>query len=487
MSQNYEELPHFDDLSTNEIHYNDLIEDENSMIDSFDFNNNDDNNNTDHIGNSQFHQIQLAVQQPTENQGSNLKSAFFNMTNSIVGAGIVGIPKAFLNTGLLTGIILMTTLTLLNDWTLRLIIINTKLSGTKSYTGFVTHSYGTIGKIIVLLAQGLFALGGSIGFTIIIGDSIPHVLRSLFHDSLENSNFLNFLLSRNLIIFICVGLICFPLCLIADISKLAKASGLALVSMVIIITIVIFRGLSLDNSLKGSIIGWDYIINGGIFQGISVISFALVCHHNTTFIYDSLKVPTLDRFNIVTHISCIISGSVCALMGICGFLTFGDKTKGNILNNFPSDDWIINIARLCFGLNMITTLPLEVYVFREVLKDLFIIYNRLKNPSFNLEKFNPIQNLIVTFFIIIIPLFVSMLTCNLGAVLELVGATSGSTLAYILPPLCRNKMTKENKSKMQQAPYYLCAIFGVLVMILSSSQTIIESLKNNTDAGHCVE
>lgn len=475
MSNNYTDLPQLDELSTSEVPYNDLIEDETSMIDPL------------HMEEAPDISYSMQVGQLPESQGSDLKSAFFNMTNSIVGAGIVGIPKAFLNSGLLTGTLLLSFLTLLNDWTLRLIIVNTKLSGTKSYTGFVTHSYGTIGKIIVLLAQGLFALGGSIGFTIIIGDSIPHVLRALFANAIETSSFVDFLLSRNMIIGVCVCCVCFPLCLIADISKLAKASGLALVSMAVIITIVVVRGPSVDASFKGSISGWDYVINGGIFQGISVISFALVCHHNTTFIYDSIKIPTLDRFNRVTHISCAISGFVCGLMGLCGFLTFGNKTKGNILNNFPSNDWVINIARLCFGLNMITTLPLEVYVIREVLKDLFIIYNRLKAPNFELEKFNRFQNLVVTVLIIIIPLSVSMLTCNLGAVLELVGATSGSTLAYILPPLCHNKMTRENKTLAQQAPYYACMIFGVAVMVLSSSQTILESLKESPDAAHCVE
>lgn len=124
------------------------------------------------------------------------------------------------------------------------------------------------------------------------------------------------------------------------------------------------------DDLRGTISGSGWFINDGLFQGISVISFALVCHHNTTFIYDSIRRPTLDRFNQVTHISCAVSGFVCALMGTAGYLTFGSKTKGNILNNFSSDDWLINVARFCFGLNMLTTFPLEIFVIREVFKDL---------------------------------------------------------------------------------------------------------------------
>lgn len=417
---------------------------------------------------------------------SGLRSAFFNMTNSIVGAGIVGIPAAFRNSGLLAGLVLMAMLTYVNDWTLRLIILNTKLSGAKTYTGFVTHSFGTNGKIIVLLSQGLFAFGGAVGFSVIIGDSIPHVLRSIFKDNVENHPLWDFMLSRNVIIVICVVFISYPLSLIRDMSKLAKTSGLAVISMVIIIVIVITKSISASDDLRGTISGSEWFISLNFFQGISVISFALVCHHNTTFIYDSIKTPTLDRFNQVTHVACIISGFVCALMGLSGFLNFGSMTKGNILNNFPNDDWVVNIARLCFGLNMLTTLPLEVFVFREVFKDLIIIYHQREDPEYQMEQLPTSYHFIITTISTLIPMLISLFTCNLGAVLELVGATSGSTLAYILPPLCYYKMTWRNKSALEKIPIFACIIFGFLVMFISSFQTIVQSLSENNEGGNCV-
>jgi sodium-coupled neutral amino acid transporter 11 len=36
----------------------------------------------------------------------------------------------------------------------------------------------------------------------------------------------------------------------------------------------------------------------------------------------------------------------CMAMALAGFLTFGDKTEGNVLNNFPADNLMVNIARL---------------------------------------------------------------------------------------------------------------------------------------------
>jgi sodium-coupled neutral amino acid transporter 11 len=48
----------------------------------------------------------------------------------------------------------------------------------------------------------------------------------------------------------------------------------------------------------------------------------------------------------VTHYSTGISMLACLAMALAGFLTFADSTQGNILNNFPTDNLVVNIARL---------------------------------------------------------------------------------------------------------------------------------------------
>lgn len=96
-------------------------------------------------------------------------------------------------------------------------------------------------------------------------------------------------------------------------------------------------------------------------------NLAFVCHHNSFLIFGSLKQPSLNRFATVTHWSMGIAFFTCFALAVSGYLVFTDKTVGNILNNFPSDNVLINIARLAFGLNMFTTIPLEAFVCREVI------------------------------------------------------------------------------------------------------------------------
>ena len=90
---------------------------------------------------------------------------------------------------------------------------------------------------------------------------------------------------------------------------------------------------------------------------IPLISQLLIStDHNSLLIYGSLKRPTLDRFTRVTHYSTGISLLMCLAMGIAGFLSFGSKTQGNVLNNFPSDNIVVNIARLY-------NLPIDLHIY----------------------------------------------------------------------------------------------------------------------------
>lgn len=180
-----------------------------------------------------------------------------------------------------------------------------------------------------------------------------------------------------------------------------------------------------------------------------------MCHHNSLLIYGSLKTPTIDRFSLVTHYSTFASLVACLLMGLSGFLTFGDLTKGNVLNNFPSQGHVVvQIARLCFGLNMLTTLPLECFVCREV----------MNNYWFPEEPYNPNRHLIFTSALVASAMGVSLVTCDLGAVFELIGATSACALAYILPPLCYIKLSTRS---WKFIPAIACIIFGSAVLIIS--------------------
>ncbi|ROW06597.1 hypothetical protein VMCG_04330 [Cytospora schulzeri] len=403
---------------------------------------------------------------------SGLQSAFMNMANSIIGAGIIGQPYAFRQAGLLSGVILLVGLTVVVDWTICLIVVNSKLSGANSFQGTVEHCFGRSGLIAISLAQWLFAFGGMVAFGVIVGDTIPHVLQAIW-PGLRDMPVLGILADRKAVIVIFILGVSYPLTLYRDIAKLAKASTLALMSMVIIIITVIIQSVLMPSADRGSFTTPLLTINSGIFQAIGVISFAFVCHHNSLLIYGSLKTPTIDRFSRVTHYSTGVSMLACMLMALAGFLTFGDQTLGNVLNNFPADNTMVNVARLCFGLNMLTTLPLEAFVCREV----------MLNYYFPGEPFNMHLHLIFSTSLVVSAMVLSVMTCDLGSVFELVGATSACAMAYILPPLCYIKLASRSwKTYVAIA----VVIFGCCVMVISTFQAVGKIIKGEGGVAQCM-
>lgn len=389
---------------------------------------------------------------------SGLRAAFMNMANSIIGAGIIGQPYAFKNAGLLAGIFLLISLTVIVDWTICLIVINSKLSGANSFQGTVERCFGKPGLIAVSVAQWAFAFGGMVAFGVIVGDSIPHVFLAIW-PNLRTMPVLWLLGDRRAVIIIFTLGISYPLTLYRDISKLAKASTFALVSMMVIVFTVVIQGILTPKELRGSFSTPLLTVNSGIAQAIGVISFAFVCHHNSLLIYGSLETPTIDRFSRVTHYSTAISMLACLLMALAGFLTFGDKTLGNVLNNFPADNTMVTIARLCFGLNMLTTLPLEAFVCREV----------MVNYYFPGEPFNMSLHLILSSAIVVSAMALSLMTCDLGVIFELVGSTSACAMAYILPPLCYIKLASRT---WRTYCAWAIVVFGCVVFVVSLFQSL---------------
>lgn len=117
---------------------------------------------------------------------------------------------------------------------------------------------------------------------------------------------------------------------------------------------------------------------------------------------------------------------------------------------------------------MLTTLPLECFVCREV----------MTNYYFPNEPFHPQRHLIFSTSLVVTAMVLSLITCDLGAVFELIGATSACALAYILPPLCFLKLRK--KRDWQTGLAWGTVAFGVCVLIVSIVLAVVKIIKRKS-------
>lgn len=124
---------------------------------------------------------------------------------------------------------------------------------------------------------------------------------------------------------------------------------------------------------------------------------------------------------------------------------------------------------------MLTTMPLEAFVCRSVMTTYYF-------PD---EPFNMNRHLIFTTALVGAAMALSLLTCDVGVVLELAGATSAASLAYVFPPLCYIKLSKA--SRRSKIPAYLCVGFGIVVIGVSLVQAFFMIIGMFTASSSLVE
>lgn len=120
---------------------------------------------------------------------------------------------------------------------------------------------------------------------------------------------------------------------------------------------------------------------------------------------------------------------------------------------------------------MLTTMPLEAFVCREV----------MTNYWFPDEAWDPHRHLIFTTSLVVTAVTLSLLTCDLGAVFEMIGATSACALAYILPPLCYMKLSTRS---WKMIPACMCVGFGAIVMAMSLIQATAQIIRSSNTFQH---
>jgi sodium-coupled neutral amino acid transporter 11 len=91
--------------------------------------------------------------------------------------------------------------------------------------------------------------------------------------------------------------------------------------------------------------------------------------------------------------------------------------------------------------------------------------------------------MIFTTSLVVSAMALSLLTCDLGVIFELFGATSACALAYILPPLCYIKLSKKRTSQTYLA--MVVVAFGCAVMTISLFKTMSKMTSGTETHAQC--
>ncbi|XP_062862735.1 putative sodium-coupled neutral amino acid transporter 11 [Trichomycterus rosablanca] len=400
-------------------------------------------------------ELLLQNKEPAKGGGtSSMTQASLNFINSIIGSGIIGLPYSLAQAGLPLGLLLLFLVAFITDYSIILLIKGGNLSGTKSYQALVQSTFGFAGYLILSVLQFLYPFIAMISYNIITGDTLTKVFQRIPGVSPDQ-----ILANRHFVIGISTIFFTFPLSLYRDVAKLGKVSLVSMLLTLAIVIIVVIRATTLESQIPLSKDAWVFARWDAV-QAVGVMSFAFICHHNSFLIYESLKEPTLSNWTRVTHVSVGSAALVSVLFAAAGYVTFTVYTQGDLFENYCKNDNLATFGRFCYGLSIITTFPLECFVTREVVSNVFF-NGRLSNTA----------HILITLLIVLVVTAISLCFDCLGVVLELNGVLSATPLLFILPSACFLKLSGGHWFQRKNLIPTLILLVGGFVMIIGLIMT----------------
>jgi len=253
-------------------------------------------------------------------------------------------------------------------------------------------------------------------------------------------------LDREVVMMVTSLVIMVPLSMLRDISQLAATSFLSVAAdAVLVVIVVIYAPVKESVSEAGGFgqVVQDFWINSRLFIGLGVLSTAMACQHSAFLISGTLQDKTVSRWAKVTGRSLAAATLLSLLLGVFGFLGYLGDTQGDILNNFEAESRAVNAARTLLAITMFFTYPMESFVARHVVVQLFFNGN-MDNSSVgpNGEQI-PEQKMLgimgrrelITLGLYVVTLIPALIVDDLGPVLSLTGSLGASCIAYIAPGL----------------------------------------------------
>jgi len=363
---------------------------------------------------------------------SNILGASANLVVSIVGAGIVGIPYAMEQSGLVAGFVMIVVVAFMTEKSLRLLIETAKHIDVPSYETLFEACFGKGGFYSMCAIMFIMSYGAMVSYLMIMKDSIAGLLGVAKDDYPM----------KRLFLILFTAAIAFPLSAQRDMADLAKTSKVSVTFYFFIVSFILaFSPLVSTVEANGGLyetLAHSIYRGDTFFVGLGVLSFAFVCQHSAFILAGSLERPTNKRWSKVTLISLLFSGTLAIACGVAGYLGFLEETQGNILLNFKesTDPLIMRLNTVAYVMLltcMFFVYPMDAFVLRHVCMVIMFKGRAAHEGNDHLVLARTDRRILLTLGIYIITLLPALLLEDLGKVLAVTGAVAGSSLSYICP------------------------------------------------------
>lgn len=310
--------------------------------------------------------------------GASAYSCVVNLTNTIIGAGMLGLPGAYAGLGYITGTTFLILGAFFSASGLRLLSISAEKAGLPS--SFYSVAIAAVPRFTILIdfAVALKCFGVATGYLITVGDcmvdAFEFILRS--DDGALPSGFMNVLVWRRF--WVAAGLLCvlpFSFFRTFDALRFTSTISLGLALMLSLGVVAYAHGWIADPCEGFGMGGFDdmaqaetkacrgetefFTSPSNTLHKMPIVVFAFTCHQNMFPIVNEIKDRSQMRLNGVISTAIGSALAVYLVVAIEGYRTYGSRMSGDLLLSYPQTH-LVTIMRVLIAAMVIFHYPLQL-------------------------------------------------------------------------------------------------------------------------------
>ncbi|KAG8639037.1 amino acid transporter AVT6A [Manihot esculenta] len=396
----------------------------------------------------------------------------FNLSTTIIGAGIMALPATMKVLGLGLGIGMIVFVAVLTERSVEILLRYSKAGKVDSYGGLMGCAFGNGGRRLLQICVLLNNVGILIVYSIIIGDVLSGTTSSGVHHAgvLEEWFGIHWWNARIFVILFVTLVVFAPLACFKRIDSLRYTSALAIALAVVFL--IITAGIAAFKLINGGVVMPRLLPNitdntsfWNLFTVVPVIVTAFICHFNVHTIENELEDSSMIQPVVWT--SLVLCSSVYIMTSFFGFLLFGDSTLDDVLANFDTNlgvpySYVLNdVVRISYALHLMLVFPVVFYPLRQNLDGLLF-------PSARPLVSDNFRFTLLSVALISLIFLGANFVPSIWVAFQFTGATSAVCIGFIFPAAIALRDPYFMASKIDK----IVSAFMIFLALFSSSVAI---------------
>ncbi|XP_067275908.1 putative sodium-coupled neutral amino acid transporter 8a isoform X1 [Pseudorasbora parva] len=207
----------------------------------------------------------------------------------------------------------------------------------------------------------------------------------------------------------------------------------------------------------------DYMagmVRGGKWRYEKSCAAGESCHEACIAVYSSMENRKLSHWVFISVVSMLICLLIYSLTGVFGYLTFGKNVAPDILMSYSGGDVTMIIARLLFGISIITIYPIIVLLGRSVIQDP-LLRQRHKHTAVT-ESYESRTRVALTTAWVTVALLIAVFVPDISKVISVVGGVSAFFI-FVFPGLCLIFVVQSES--VSRTMRYLLVAWGMITLL----------------------